>query len=80
MILLFPLYSICNLVAGTVSLILGTITMIKIYFGSKSTFAYILMLFTILIALDRILLFFIYAYPHEYIIDGNTDYVTNFRC
>ena len=79
MILLFPTYSICNLVSGVVSLILGTFTLIKIYLGSKSTFAYTLMFFTILISLDRILLFLVYATPIEYFIDGYAIYFTNFK-
>lgn len=66
--MLYPVYSWLKLITGIIELIVGTITILKVYVGSNSSFAYTLLAFVLLYGLNGISSFIILS--KEYEVDG----------
>lgn len=49
-----PINDLSNLVSGTVMILVGVTVFIKVYRGSKNTFAYTLLAFTIVMGISKI--------------------------
>lgn len=64
------IYAAISLTTGLFLFIASIATYIKIYFGSKSNFAYVLTFFTTISGLANIAYYMIYSFTHEVTADN----------
>ena len=75
-----PVWCLNQLISGTVMLIAATVVILKIHFGSKNQFAYVLMLFTVLFGIAFVGLALVKAFRREVELpDNKTKYFINFQ-
>ena len=65
----YPLYFYAYLASGVILISAASYLFYKIYRGSKSRFAYILITFTMIDGVLNFATFFTYAFPHTVYVD-----------
>ena len=68
--MLYPAYSYTCLATGVFMMSASTYVIYKVYKGSKSQFAYVLMAFTFLDGAQNFATFFIEVYVHPILVGG----------
>ncbi len=63
--MLAPAFSFANLVEALILIPASTFTLNKLYQGSKSNFAYLIITFTLANGICRLAYFFLYLYPNQ---------------
>ena len=73
-----PLIAITNIVSAAILFTAATFTTYRVYRGSKSGFAYILLFFTFANSVTDTLYAYIYAFPNVFEIEGKAYIDHNF--
>ena len=73
-----PVISYTNLSSSIILFIVASVTTFKIYFGSKSSFAYTLLCFTFAFAFESLAFYLINVLRHEITYDSGSEEIRNY--
>jgi len=73
-----PVISYTNLSSSIILFIVASVTTFKIYFGSKSSFAYTLLGFTFAFAFESLAFYLINVLRHEITYDSGSEEIRNY--
>ena len=73
----YPVWDLSMLISGTFMVIFAAVTAVKIYHGSKNTFAYILVLNTALLGIAYLGFMSSEAFRREVVLPDGTKYFAN---